>query len=974
MRLVERKHWQWVGHVVLACSVALISACGDGAGGDIEKPAEPAVAAPVIESFEAMSLADPTLAGDDLLIGSGEGILLTWSVSGAKSIILASDGLSFGAGDEVDASGSREIASLTASETFTLTANNQGTIVEQKVIITVAAPKPAAAVISFTGTPQTVALGEETQLCFEVVPSDATVEIIESETGTTVELAQSGPAAPEEVETEDGTNVGNPDATGGVAPDETGDEEPTVDDGATGAGDAGDATSGEEDAIANGALGAMAKLSLAATLDESAADAETPPLKDVSPGDLVTPETPGEPIVDETTVTDEPDDAEILPPSPSESYVGCSVPLTLGAGEHGFTLTVKSPDGTKQTAETTISVTAPIAVKSFTVNGSKEVTVESGAPLAFAWAVEPPDATITIEPDFGDVTQNTNAQGEGTINTKAEKAAVYTLTATHPLTGETATETVTVNIEVKKPEVVELNVTTSAREVFAGESVTFTVAETVEGTVTLQAPDGTTQEITDGSVTIPVTVAGGYSVVATDADGATIGFTKTPPTVNVQTWGVGKGSGKSWSTVDMHPSSDVVLAGAPDAIIGVHGGGEDWSVNPLAGDPAGSGEPVGFAQLFEYASNSGKQGALASVAGKYGPYPIHAFAFDPNKNEGQRVYAAMGGGFMASKDGGANWIAIDHILIWDTKGEYRDKEYVFTSCDGLEVKGINSSETDIIGIGHVCDVVVDPSSSRVIVATDNGVAYLDDPDKTIETMSKTGDQATRKIGWKGAKKGEGNLYGGIVVHALTIAGSSVYAGTDTGVYVNAQGGQEGAWSEDSGGELGQSAIYALAADNDDGIVYAGTATGEIATRSTSEGSWTTKYTVDAPVYDLAVDAETKVVIAGTGAGVFISRDGGETWSDVSASIKADEAPVVHGVAVRGGTFAAGTAQGVFISQAQALLPAPEVVIEEETPAETEPTPPEDGGTVTPPETPETPTVEGGAATGSGAAVLGTKIL
>lgn len=861
MRTLRTHFQRFSGTVVLASCIALLGACSDGGGTPIPE-VTPSLTKPSIDSFEITSAVNEKNTSESgILVPSGQGVTLTWRTSNAETVELSSASGTI-EDSKVEAAGSKEIASVTQDDEFILVAKAGGVETRKTVTVTMTAPKPTASVVSFTAKPTSMTVGETTQLCFEVKPSDATVAIVDIETGDEIALEEGIPYGDDMIEDEEAEE--------------------------------------EEAPSEDSAISAMTKLSIAAAT--VAPDEE---------GGTVTPEL-------DPTPTPEEDEPPAVVSEDTDSKTGCSMPLPLAMGEHGFELTVTDSEGNTATAKTIVTVEQAVRVVEFTVNGGPSTTVNVGDPISFAYTVDPVDATVTIEPGFGPVTVDAN--GKGTVTSKAETpgSTTYTLTATDA-TG-TATDAKTVTVTVSQGSAVTApKLTVSTKAVFAGESVTFTVSDVAQGmTVSLKHPDGktTTMEMppmilplppppepTSWSKTISVTVGGAYQVVGAINNAEVYSNAET---IDVRAWGNAKGGTDSWNTVAISSGGDTLMAGASSAAaVGTHGVNDDWRKNPVIG----SDEKItDITKVFASLSH-----VPADRQGPLGPFPVNALAFDTAKDQGKRVYAGLGGGVLVSKDGGAHWSALDHMLIW--RGYY---DAPATVCKGMKREVGKIAGTDLIGVLHVCDVVVDPQSDRLYVAVEDGVIYLDNVDAAIANATKENPAVPQ---WKGSVEGS-TLYN-TIVHDLDLAGGTLYAATAKGMYVSTQGGAEDSWTAFGGGVVEGKDVYAVAADVTNNRVYAGTVDGSIAVRSTTgDGAgWTSKQSVGAPVYSLSVDYATGDVLAGTGAGVFISRDQGETWTDISASM---DTKVVYGVALQSGVFAAATDKGVYISRPGKTVEAPVV--------------------------------------------------
>ncbi len=874
--------------VVLAGCLALLAACSEGSGTTGEEPT-PNIAKPAITKFEIRSVDDATNVSDwpesaigSILVNSGEGIVITWETSNAETVTLTSNGTV--KSDGVEASGSTTVDRVTQSDTFTLTASTGGVEAQATIKMTVAAAKPVANIVGFESTGgATLTVGQSTQLCYDVSP-DTMVEVRDVATNTVVGLADDATSD------DDSEDAAESDVEDDVDADDVSDTdtETTADD-----------VVPEEDALST-----MTKLSLMAAT--------------VGPG---TPEDDGLIISSSPTDTDDDQDSEEETDVVGSTVHGCTVPLSLGAGEHAFRLTVTDSEGNQKTQEVKITVEAGVSIKEFTVNGGPSTTVQVGEPLAFAFTVEPATAEVTLEPGFG--VRTLDANGQGKVATKAEQLGIFTYTLTAKDLTSDATDEATVTVTVIQPPVVAApKLTASTSGVFAGEKVTFKVTDVVQGlTVALRQPNGKTTPI-DGTVTIPVTAAGAYQAVGTTS-AETVVYSEAV-NLDVRNWGAAKGGSNSWGAVSLGSDGSVMTGGDKAPRLGSSAMGNDWVEST-----------VGIAKAFEALS-----GVPAGRQEQFGATPVYGVAMDSAKAEGKRVYAGVGGGVLFSNDGGKSWTALDHMLIW--KGSPAPAKV----CRGATRTVGDGSQTDLIAVHHVCDVVVDAASGRLFAAVDDGVIYLDNPDAAIADVTGAG-KLSAENGWKGFSS-TGTLAAGslsnTLVHDLDFSGGTLYAATPQGVYSNTQNGADGSWAALSGGIVDGKEVYAIAVDAANNVAYAGTADGNIAVRSlTGDGAaWASKKSVESAVYSIDVDDKTGDVIAGTGAGVYISRDKGENWADISATL---DTAAVYGVAIQSGAdgqiFAAATDKGVYVSRPAKKVdvaasedeePADEVV-PEETPGE-----------------------------------------
>ncbi len=113
----------------------------------------------------------------------------------------------------------------------------------------------------------------------------------------------------------------------------------------------------------------------------------------------------------------------------------------------------------------------------------------------------------------------------------------------------------------------------------------------------------------------------------------------------------------------------------------------------------------------------------------------------------------------------------------------------------------------------------------------------------------------------------------VVSHSQTL--STMYAGTEEGVYRSGDGG--GSWQHTGGPLLGQN-VLSLAVDAADGeIVYAGSNSGLYIT-SNGGSDWTLAPDPGAGILSLATGPDGLVIAGTLGRGIFIGADGGATWN------------------------------------------------------------------------------------------------
>lgn len=909
--------------VLSAVMLTALAACSDG-GGVIEQP-KPDIVAPIINSFKVTKAGDSATSGAAITVNAGEGVEIAWSVSGADKVELKSESGTLALHEVAKTDGTEAVANIQADETFVLTAYNQGLSVQDAVRVSVAR-KVELKVLKFEPTAATIEPGQSTTLCYEVQPAEAEVHIYDA-AGIEIPPAGFEPPLLEE-------------------------EGPLTE------------TPPDEELLVDGIAVSIASKSL--NLPPPGLRAST-----VSPG-----ETPAAP---ETTPAPDAPEAPILP---AVTKIGCTVEVMPAATmEYSLEATLKDADGAEQTVEqkATVTVASSLSIESFVAKDAagNEITAPLTATgkVTLEWVVKPADAQVAIDQGVGDVTAAT-VDGKGSKEVEVAATTTYTLTASKE--GSAAqTKQVTVTVEI--PQITTVVLQPSATHIFAGEEVTLTatVYDAMGGgpfpSLVVRAPDGQEIQGEGNVVKVKPMQSGSYQAIRVgDAP-----VTSNPVQITVRTWGHAHGGSTMWASVGVHPTDpDYVLTGSVGDLDGIqvgwHHATEDWAVAPVDYRTL-------FASLaFPSVGGDPKKVNIEKLA-TFAPFPINGFAFDAQKDEGKRVYVAMAGALLYSKDGGVKFGIAEVFPVIDAKAKFRNKPESHMSCDGFTQQGMDSSETDFVGIQQVCDVIVDRdaegSVERLFVATDYGVYYVDDIDRLMKDRSKV------ENGWRGLPRaGEkmnpaANIFG-VVAHDIELVRASgsamLVAGTQHGVYVSAARGEKDSWQPLNGGALGSydlttrqgdaKAVYAVAVDAAAGKIYAGTADG-VYERSLNliSGEWkqiqstvsaveqtpeplpaqpedetvaaTGKAAGAAPadagaastaagcagcVYSLAVGPDGSV-LAGTGSGVFLSRDKGATFIDVSASMGANMP--VYGVTVKDAGdgdlhYLAATERGVFISHGE----------------------------------------------------------
>jgi hypothetical protein len=611
--------------VVLFSAVAF-AACSDGM---LPKAPEPSASTSPACLMQAYKIgADPTTAvTGEITIGSGEGVVLTYSASPVSAAAeLTSEPASVvgqpiviqpvekkkeekkddkkgaakaaAADDKKDkkiengeVKGSNEFRALTENVSFTLTAKNEEK--DKKVseckghVNVIVSPEPLALTINkFTASATDINGGDKVTLCWDVSPADASVLIVDDQENQVFPAAEAAPAAPVEESTLQSPKALM--ATGSAKP--VSEEEPA-----------------EEDA-------------------EEAVPAEAP-----------------------ATCVD-------VTPSATTTY----------------TLTATTAD--EQSAVSTVTVNVKeleVKVVSFLANGMEAPVLDKAGEARLTWEVTPENASVVIDPEVGAV----KSKGEATV--KVEKTTTYTLTAN---VGDVVTaKQVTITVVQVAGVAAATTLSASATDVFAGEELTlnWSVAAPDGGAVpaeglrvVIDAPDGRT-EVAAGttSATIAPSASGSYAIEVSGVAGGVVRSNQV--NIAVRSWKNSDVGGK-WRAVGV--SGNFAVVGAASN----RGGNIQFA--RLSGDT--SFEKVSYS--FSDAINSLYFKDFSTPLAKYGDLPINAISVDSSSG---RIYAAATGAVLYSDDSGKSWNAMDVITMRSNiKGVYERQ-----SCKGGVQAGVKDS-------------------------------------------------------------------------------------------------------------------------------------------------------------------------------------------------------------------------------------------------------------------------------------------
>lgn len=894
---------------ITACFAMFLAACADGTA-PIAEVTNPNITPPVI-SLKVESLADPTRAGEAIAIDTGTGVKLTWEVSGADTVELASNS-DVMKSHTVDPSGSETVDALSANTAFTLTASVKGAPFPRSVNVVVASPTPNAQVLDFQAIPAELKAGESTKLCYVVLPKDAKVTIIDKDSGAIVPPATVGGNAAVKGPLFD-TSASAVMKLSLAAMPRSADMPPTV----------------SQPPITTPVIpisqphfplaSPTATPSDTPSVEPSSAPSSVPSdLPSMMPSDLPTamptdlplpPESPLPEVTETAQPTPEVSAEPSAPPVDSDTLSGCSIEIQPAAGAHTYVLNVTDANGGSASQETSVTVASELSVN-LRVNDSSSATLPKPGTVTLSWSVKPSDAKLSLAPVSSECDAAALSQeGIGRCEVKVASSTTYTLTASDA-SGQEQSASVQVTVESNVVSAPKLSA--DRTDVFAGESVTFTVAD-ASASGELVSPDGQTTPLSGGSVTVTPQANGGYYVnvfLNTTAASTADVVASNPINVNVRSWGAAGDRGNAWYAVAINAGNGGVIAGS-SANVAQESEGAKWATSAV--------------DVPKTLSADSK--VPADWLGKFGTYQINAFAFDSKKNDGKRVYAAAIGGVLVSNDGGNKWGPVDNMLVYENSDNprYRDAAEVHTGCKGSTQTGTNSSLYPVINVVQSCDVVVD-ATGRLIAALDRGVVYVDDVDRMLASPNEVA------AGWKGVPRPgqqfdmNTNLLG-MIVNDLELMNGVLFAATNHGVFYSAQAGNEGSWQVFSGGDLGKydlathtgdaKAVNAAVADLKNRMVYAGSADGGLYARTTDlagEG-WKKVGAKGKSILSLAIDASNGALLIGTDDGAYLSRDGGQTITNISVSMGLKEgAKAVAALAASNGVYAAATAQGVFVSR------------------------------------------------------------
>jgi len=248
-------------------------------------------------------------------------------------------------------------------------------------------------------------------------------------------------------------------------------------------------------------------------------------------------------------------------------------------------------------------------------------------------------------------------------------------------------------------------------------------------------------------------------------------------------------------------------------------------------------------------------------------YPAVVAVREDNSDE---LFVGVTGTVMRSVDGGDSWKPV-YVTLRQGRFPYSgDGSHKTCGRNAVQPGRLPQIDGDIISFNRICDIV-SLSDGRLIVATDNG----------IRTEMNIDDD---KLEWHGGFKNGSvtDATQGHVVNDLEVVGNKVFAATEIGIFVSEDGTT---WNS-----LGGAETYALAYDENNDLLYAGSEAGISKAAATSADVWETLKGIEKAVVAIAVDkkhssvASTTVIassVDGDTGSVQISRNGGTSWNEIS---------------------------------------------------------------------------------------------
>lgn len=782
--------------LTIACAAVLLAACS----GDGQRSSPPSLSvsgdanknAPLINTFTVQdaSSADAK-AGQSADIDEGGSVFLVWDVTGAKSVEISTKSTQRKLDKVTGLSGKATAEALSADETFILTAEGaDGVKVQAQVSVKI---RKREIKINFVAKPQEIRAGEMSDLCWTIegVSSKAKVSIIDDE----------------KTEIYPGNTVpdGEPSAT--PAADAYGTPTPPP-------------------APASASV-TVQKLLLAAAIPSA------PPTDTY--GKKPEAEAPKKEEVKEVCIH--------VSPAKTTTY----------------TLTVA--DAGKSATQTTELKVNSAAAQIDIVFVAQPMQLSGAGEATLSWRVMPDDVTVTIDHD---VTKDDKANGEKKVY--VAETTTFTLTA-KTKDGQTQTKSVIVTVGRMAGKVTAQLLTPS---VFAGEPVKIAVtSDNPSAKFNVRDPRGNAAQFTQDGATLTIAnpVSGNY-VVEVD------GVLSNPVAVDV----------RQLDPRDHSAANGLGLRGLGLTITG-DANSKSAQVNLTSFSSTSKDTSVAYDFGKEFTKKM--KGDDSTYLVNYAPYKVNAVAFSSKG----RAFAGMTGGVLYSDNSGASWNVLGVLPAYDTSYKFKDKEESHPGCFGSTRKGTKSFSASVwmVNVFEVCDLVHDEGTDgkdRLLMATDFGVFYIDGVDGRIK------DPTNKAHAMQGTLKKDNALFGK-VVNRIVIAKAGdqkvVVAAASDGVYINTQRGDYKAWKQlDAAGLKTAGPVNAIAVAGT--TIYAGTDKGLFRSSGLDATSTFTQVTISADavaVKALAVDAaDPSILYVGTDKGLKLSRNCSASFVDVAAPVGA----------------------------------------------------------------------------------------
>lgn len=535
-----------------------------------------------------------------------------------------------------------------------------------------------------------------------------------------------------------------------------------------------------------------------------------------------------------------------------------------------------------------VEPTVPVEFKiaSFTANGvDGSMTLDAAGNVKLAWEVVPSDkATVSIDNGVG---EDLPAKGEAVVSVGEDK--IFTLKANY--NDQTISRQVVVNVKrVVVVQQLDVQLSASVTSVFAGEPVVLgwkisskdgSEAALDGATINLVGPEGTLP-VSGNSTEVKSMVSGAYSIEVAVNGGI---YKSNVVNISVRSWDAKK--------IGLLTRGIEVLNDGQTVLFGVTGDVEKKGKGNEKSYELKLGKMVGNELWEEIVLDMKKvfspyvEGVDVDIVAGFNndslllqnPFTVGAFSVDETKDGGNRVYIG-GTGFVAySTNGGLIWKALDVFPVMKKK----IKE--LPTCKGD--KHVSKAKTDdyMQNLNQICDLLVDTSTGvdRLVAAMDKGILYVTDVDKRINDKTNY---------WKVAEDMKD-----VVANSIVSYGGKLFAGTAKGIWVSENAAEN--WSAYNGGEISDSiGIYALAIDSANKKIYAGGPDGAYINDAGGTAEWKKAgdLTEAGTVYSIVVDpVQSGTIYAGTENGVYVSRNYGESWTNVSESM--GSVSVVYGLAV-----------------------------------------------------------------------------